>query len=209
VTYLKYIYLDESGNLGFTEKSGTYFVVASLCVDSEKTVHRCIKNVRTGLNSKYKKNELKFSNSSNANRRRVLQCISRRDISLSFLVLNKNWVPMDLRQNIPKLHTYMIGQLLSHILSNMSGTRINIIVDKFLHNNKIDGFNEYMDTNIPINMKIQHVSSDGNNGIQAVDFVAGAINRKYRQNDSTFYNLIENKIDIFLNSPEEIFRKRI
>jgi hypothetical protein len=167
------------------------------------------KNVRTGLNSKYKKNELKFSNSSNANRRRVLQCISRRDISLSFLVLNKNWVPMDLRQNIPKLHTYMIGQLLSHILSNMSGTRINIIVDKFLHNNKIDGFNEYMDTNIPINMKIQHVSSDGNNGIQAVDFVAGAINRKYRQNDSTFYNLIENKIDIFLNSPEEIFRKRI
>ena len=91
---MKYIYLDESGNLGFTEKSGTYFVVASLCVDSEKTVHRCIKNARTGLNSKYKKNELKFSNSSNANRRRVLQCISRRDISLSCLVLNKNWVPM-------------------------------------------------------------------------------------------------------------------
>lgn len=87
--YLKFIYLDESGNLGFSEKSGTYFVVASLCVNEEKIVNKCIKNARTGLTKKYKKNELKFSNSSDINRRRVLQCISKRDVSLPGLVLNK------------------------------------------------------------------------------------------------------------------------
>lgn len=103
----------------------------------------------------------------------------------------------------------MMGQLLSHILSNMSITKVNIIIDKFLHSSKIDSFNEYMDKNISLDMDIQHVSSEGNRGIQAVDFVTGAVHRKYRQNDSNFYDLIEDKVDILLKSPEEIFRKRV
>jgi hypothetical protein len=206
---LKYIYLDESGDLGFSKKSGPYFVVAGLCVDEEKIVDRCIKNARTGLTKKYKKNELKFSNSSDANRRRVLQCISNKDVSLSCLILNKKWVSEDLRQDIPKLQRYMMGQLLSNVLCTMPITRVNVVIDKFVHSSKIDGFNEYMDRNISVDMNIQHVSSDGNRGIQAVDFVAGAINKKYRENDSVFYDLIENKVDILLNSPEEIFRKRV
>ena len=204
---MKHIYLDESGNLGFSEKSGTYFIVAGLCVDQSKTVDRCIKNARTGLTKKYKKNELKFSNSSDANRTRVLRCISNRDVSLSYLALNKKWVPYDLRENIPLLHTYMIGQLLSNVLSSMSVNRINVIIDKFLHSKKIDGFNDYMDSKVSVNMNIEHVSSDGNNGIQAVDFVAGAVNRKYRGNGEEHYNLIENKIDIVLNSRDQIFKK--
>jgi hypothetical protein len=204
---VKHIYLDESGNLGFSEKSGKYFIVAGLCVDESKTVDRCIKNARTGLSKKYKQNELKFSNSSDANKRRVLHCISLRDVSLSYLALNKDWVPYDLRQNIPLLHTYMIGQLLNNVLSDMSITRINVIIDKFLHSKKIDGFNDYLDNNVSVKMNIQHVSSDGNNGIQAVDFVAGAVNRKYRGYGNEYYELIENKIDIILDSDEQIFKK--
>jgi len=52
---LKYIFLDESGDLGFTPKSSKYFIVACLCVDEEKIVNRCIKTVRKGLSKKYKK----------------------------------------------------------------------------------------------------------------------------------------------------------
>jgi hypothetical protein len=209
VNYLKHIYLDESGNLGFSEKSGKYFIVAGLCVEDSKTVDRCIKNARTGLTKKYKKNELKFSNSSDPNKRRVLSCISKRDVSLSYLALNKNWVPIDLRQNIPLLHTYMSGQLLSNVLSNMSVIRINVIIDKFLHSKKIDGFNDYIDNNVSVKMNIQHVSSDGNNSIQAVDFVAGAVNRKYRGNDDEYYKLIEDKIDIILDSRDQILGRVI
>ena len=60
---------------------------------------------------------------------------------------------------------------------------------------------------IILKMNIQHVSSDGNNGIQAVDFVAGAVNRKYRGYGNEYYELIENKIDIILDSDEQIFKK--
>ena len=208
MNFLKYIYLDESGNLGFTEKSGKFFVVAALCVEEEKIVNRCIKNARKGLAKKYKQNELKFSNSSDANRRRVLNCIARRDVSISYLALNKDWVYPYLRQKPPVIHNYMIGQLLSNILHDVPFLRTNVIIDKFLHDKKIDGFNNYMDIKSSVKMNIRHVSSAGNNGIQAVDFVAGAIHRKYRQNDDSFYRLIEDKINLTLDSRDQIFRKK-
>lgn len=46
--FLKYIYLDESGNLGFSDASGEYFVVEALCCEEEKSANRCIK--KHGLN---------------------------------------------------------------------------------------------------------------------------------------------------------------
>jgi len=77
---LKYIFLDESGDLGFTPNSSKYFIVACICVDREKTVNRCIKTVHQGLSKKYKKTELKFSNSSDHTRRRVLECLAGKNI---------------------------------------------------------------------------------------------------------------------------------
>jgi hypothetical protein len=203
---MKHIYLDESGNLGFTEKSGEYFIVAGLCVNNEKEANKCIKNVKTELAKKYKQNELKFSNSADINRRRVLKCISRRDVSISCLILKKEWVPIEHRIKPPLIHRHMIGQLLHHTLKDRIDTRINIVIDKCINGNEIPGFNEYMNRKISTTMRIDHVSSDGNNGIQAVDFIAGAIHRKYRNDDDSFYEIIENKIDITVNSPEQIFK---
>lgn len=205
---MKYIFLDESGNLGFTEKSGKYFIVAALCVHEEKLVDRCIKNARKGLTKKYKKNELKFSNSSDKNRRRVLKCIAHRDVSISYLALNKDWVHPHLR-NPPVIHNYMMAQLLSNILYDVPIIRTNVIIDKFLHDKNVDGFNSYMDIKSSVKMNINHVSSDGNNGIQAVDFIAGAIHRKYRNDDNSFYKLIKDKINLALDSRIQIFKKRI
>ena len=205
---VKYIYLDESGNLGFKEKSGQYFIVAGLCVHEEKILNRCIKNVRRGLSKKYKKNELKFSNSSDITRRRVLECISRKDISISYLALKKEWIHNHLRDKPSVIHSYLIGQLLSNILYNAEVNKSYVIIDKFLNDRKIGGFNRYMYFKSPVKIEITHVASYGNNGIQAADFVAGAINRKYRDSNSYFYELIENKMDICLNSRLKIFKNK-
>ncbi len=81
---MKYIFLDESGDLGFTPKSSKYFIVACICVDEEKIVNRCIKTVRKGLSKKYKKTELKFSNSSKTTKRRVLMYRIKKRIHILF-----------------------------------------------------------------------------------------------------------------------------
>ncbi len=114
---MKHIFLDESGDLGFKSKSSRYFVVAALCTETEKTTTRCIKKVRQGLSRKYIRAELKFTESSDATRRRVLQCISKRDVSISYIALNKNWVDPRLRADLPAIEKRMIARLLSEILS--------------------------------------------------------------------------------------------
>jgi len=47
------IYLDESGELGFSDKSSKYFVIVLVVCDDEKSLKRTIKNIR---NKKLKKN---------------------------------------------------------------------------------------------------------------------------------------------------------
>lgn len=204
---MNFIYLDESGNLGFSEKSGEYFVVAGLCCEHEKTVNRCIKKVRTGLSKKYTKTEMKFSNSSDVTRRRVLDCIAKMDISISYLAVKKEWIHHHLRDKKHIIHNYMFGQLLTNILNNNPISSTSIIVDKFLPYDEIDDFNEYINLKIPVPGNIKHVSSQSNNGIQAVDFAVGAIHRIYRNNDDTFYNIISEKIDLSLDSKQTIFRR--
>lgn len=205
---MKFIYLDESGNLGFSEKSGEFFVVAALCCEEEKIVDRCIKKARTGLSKKYKKTEMKFSNSSDVTRRRVLSCISKRDISISYLCVKKEWIHSHLRDKKHVIHGYMFGQLLVNILRDCELSSMTIIVDKFLSYENIDEFDKYINQKIPVEGTIKHVSSQSNNGIQAVDFAVGAIHRYYRNNDDSFINIISDKIDLSIDSRETIFKKK-
>lgn len=205
---LKYIFLDESGDLGFTPKSSKYFIVACLCVDEEKIVKRCIKTVRKGLSKKYKKTELKFSNSSKTTKRRVLECIALKNISISYLALNKGWIHSHLRNKNFVIHNYMIAQLLSELLDEASNNKTIIVIDKFLPYKNIVDFNRYIGLKTPSVLDIRHESSHGSNGIQAVDFIAGAIHLKYRTNDESFYSIISNKVNVSLDTRENIFKKR-
>lgn len=204
---MKYIFLDESGDLGFTPDSSKYFVVACICVDQEKTTNRCIKTVRQGLSKKYKKTELKFSNSSDHTRRRVLECLVGKDISISYLALHKPWIDSHLRDKKVIIHNYMVAQLLSELLNKTLTNRAIIVIDKFLPYKKINDFNSYIDFKIPVKVDIRHESSNSSHGIRAVDFVAGAIHRRYR-GDSRFYTLISDKVDLSLDTRENIFKKR-
>jgi hypothetical protein len=204
---LKYIFLDESGDLGFKPKSSKYFVVAALCTETEKTTTRCIKNVRTGLSKKYTRAELKFTESSDVTRRRVLECISKREVSVSYITLNKEWVKPKSRGNLPLIEKRMIARLLSEILTP-SHSPVTITIDKYLPYKDIESFNSYLDLKMPCKVKkITHESSRENNGIQSVDFVAGAIHRKYREKDETFYDIISDKIDVKIDSYSKIFKK--
>jgi hypothetical protein len=59
------IYIDESGDLGFTGRSSPYFVIAALIVHNPLTIRRCFAKIRRNkLKKKYKKlPEFKFNNS--------------------------------------------------------------------------------------------------------------------------------------------------
>ena len=55
---MSYIFMDESGNLGFNfNKRGTtsYFLITFLFSKSKRPIEKCVKKVHLGLRKKYKK----------------------------------------------------------------------------------------------------------------------------------------------------------
>ena len=85
------IYIDESGDLGFTKRSSAYFIIAALIVRDSLTIQRCFAKVRRNkLKKKYRElPEFKFNNSGNVIKERILTCIASADIDIGYCVLRK------------------------------------------------------------------------------------------------------------------------
>lgn len=205
---MKYIFLDESGDLDFKCRSGNYFIIAALCSEDPKPIYNCIKRIKRRTSKKYyKAQELHFSKSDYKLRRRVLKCVVKNDINISYLLLDKKKFMKTPKHNLIS-HKGNLKNILFLILISSTLNRLNIkgnpkiIIDKYLSTDRIDEFNILFDEMIRgnhsyINRDIvtEHTPSYENKGIQAVDFIVGAIHQNFRENrNSILYKLIEPKI---------------
>jgi len=206
------IYIDESGDLGFTEPSSAYFVLAALIVHNPLAVHRCFARVRrTKLRKKYRElPEFKFNNSGPEIKKRILSCIASADVEICYRVLRKNQVYPHLRANHQIVYNYLTGSLISNIVQRFHpDTGVEITVDKSLNGIQRDAFDQYlvyktMEKNMAgdlstTEIRIDHADSRREPCIQAVDFVAGALHYYYRTNDDTFSRIIDCKVKLALD----------
>lgn len=91
---MRYIYIDESGDIGKSRKYSEYFIMTSVEIYDEHTnilFNRIPKLVRkSGLKKKFKNMpELKFSNSSRDIRERFLNKVAKLHILIFALVIKK------------------------------------------------------------------------------------------------------------------------
>jgi hypothetical protein len=123
---------------------------------------------------------------------------------ISFALLRKYQVDEDLKDKPQVVYNYLCKQLLYRIISKyeMGGT-INIIVDRSLYGVQRENFNDYVEgrigVRIPASIEVSHVDSKQCPCVQAIDFVAGAISRKYRDNDDQYYQRIQNRVSVVLD----------
>lgn len=205
------IYLDESGSIvnGLIPKaseSTPYFVLAALVLREDLPIKRCIKDIRRKkIKKKYKQtSELKFNDSDDVIRRRILECIGRTNNDIGYAILYNSKIQHGLE---PQLIYSEICRRLTYKIANnynVSG-QVDIIIDKSLYGAQRTVFNAHMADRsglmVPATLgevKITHVDSKACPYIQAVDFIAGAINRKYRDNDDLYYQKIQHKIVLSL-----------
>lgn len=205
------IYLDESGSIvnGLIPKaseSTPYFVLAALVLREDLPIKRCIKDIRRKkIKKRYKQtSELKFNDSDDVIRRRILECIGRTNNDIGYAILYNSKIRHGLE---PQLIYSEICRRLTYKIANnynVSG-QVDIIIDKSLYGAQRTVFNAHMADRsglmIPATLgevKITHVDSKACPYIQAVDFIAGAINRKYRDNDDLYYQKIQHKIVLSL-----------
>ncbi|MCD6093667.1 MAG: DUF3800 domain-containing protein [Candidatus Omnitrophica bacterium] len=202
-----YIYLDESGDLGFNfKKKGTskHFLITVLLTREPKKIANCIKHLKEdALQKKYKKiPEIKFNNSPEVFRKRVLRKLSQQEIFIFAFCLNKIKVVSKLHDKKDKVYNYIAGLLFDKILNTVNpGEDLIMTVDKVkVGKIQIEDFNFYLELKLFLagqakrKLEVIHVDSQKNRCIQAVDFISGSIFRKYEFQSLGFYNLIKSKI---------------
>ncbi|KKP30768.1 MAG: hypothetical protein UR15_C0001G0013 [Parcubacteria group bacterium GW2011_GWA2_31_28] len=208
---MKYIFLDESGELGFKESSSNYFIITLLSCDEGEiyALRRIMKRVRERLLKKKDKRrpELKGNNSSDKIRMDVLGRFAKTKSEVFVVVLEKSKVYEYLKDKKDKLYNYLSNLILNEC--SFDTAKVCLVVDKSKLNRSLrEDFNNYIKNEISkksssCNLLIKHENSQNYGCLQVLDFVSWAIFRSYEYGDLKFIDTIKNKIVI----RKEVFQK--
>lgn len=201
-----YIFLDESGDLGFDfskDKTSKFFIITFIFVKHKRILEKIVKQIfrkLTGKERKYTKGILHCYKTKPSVRKAVLSKLSSTDVSIIAIVLNKNKVYTKLKNEKHVLYNYVTNILLDRVFTkNLVPTSeiIHLIAskretNKFLNEN----FRNYIrDSNRQkIDIKAEIRTPIEEKSLQIADFASWAIFRKYELNDMEYYNIIKNVI---------------
>lgn len=210
------IFIDESGDLGMGQNGSPFFILAAIITQDNLSIRRCFKKIRSGKLKKSRKElpEFKYNKSDGIIRRRILKCVADSDIDIAFVVLRKNLAYDLCRQNPNDIYRSLSIQLITEITNHyFEKDTISISIDKSMSCQQRDIFDGFLSDQIVGNdtkpfcsiehFEIEHVDSRNEPLIQAVDFVAGAVHQRYRDNNRRDYDIINNRIIINKEIPEE------
>jgi ATP-dependent Lon protease len=208
-----FIYLDESGDLGFNFKKGKTtkkFVITLLVCNSEavrkefsKAVRRTLKNK---LNRKKKNSrlieELKGIDTTLAIKRYFFRNVKNNNWSIYTLALNKARVEPHLQTKIgkKKLYNFLSRFLMEKVDLAHIQRNVDLIVDRCKNKEEVRDFNQYLinqlEALLPLHtdLNISHLTSQESAGLQAVDLFSWGIFRKYENDDAEWYNVYRHKV---------------
>jgi hypothetical protein len=201
---MAYIYLDESGDLGFEQdkkRSTTFFLVTFLFVPMKRPLNKLVSYTHRQLKLKHKMKRpvLHCFQEKPVTRIRLLKKLAEKDCRIMAIVLNKNQVYTKLQNEKAVLYNYITNILIDRIVQKKLlpvQQRIHLIASrretsKFLNLN----FKNYLEQQVQnkhlIDFEVQIKKPHEEKGLQAVDFVSWAIFRKYEYGDDSYYNIVK------------------
>ena len=207
-----YIFLDESGDLGFDflkSKTSENFTITLLVCDGEET-HKAIqkavkKTLKRKINSSNKKRivyELKGSDTHLNIKRYFLNVMPESGWGIYTITVNKKRIFDQLKTKMAKnkLYNFLTKQLFIAFRSTKNTENVSLVVDKSKNNAARKDFNAYIRTHIEntfsldTQIYITHENSQNNLGLQAVDMFCWGIQRKENSGDDEWYRLFDSKI---------------
>ncbi len=206
-----YLYLDESGDLGFdfvNKKPSKFFTVTILAlrgVDNNRKLKKTVKiTLRRKLNPPGKMKrlvaELKGSSTTLEIKKYFYKQIKEVTFVLYTISLNKRRVYENLINNKPRVYNFIARQLLDQIPFEKASSRVELIIDKSKSKPEISEFNRYISSqlegrlNPKVPLDIYHWLSHEIPGLQAADMFCWGIFRKYEKNDLEWYDFFAKKI---------------
>lgn len=213
-----YLYLDESGDLGFdfvNKRPSKYFTVTILAVSTiaaNKSIISAVKKTlkrKLNLSASKKRliHELKATNINQEIKEYFYKQLKDVKFGIYSITLNKRKVYEKLTREKDRVYNFIARKVLDELPLEAAKARVELIIDKSKGKLGESNFNSYIklqlgariDPNTPL--MIYHKDSKDIPGLQAVDLFAWGIFRKYERNDTCWYSVYRDKIlydDLYL-----------
>lgn len=213
------VYIDESGDVGFTDKSSEFFTIAYVFTinrypsEENKKIKRALKNVNHGIGQhKNKLSEFKFSSNPEKTRKKFLREIKKLDVHIGVVCVSKDSVKQFLKEDSSLFYRYVVIENVistlvnDYMLTSDRYNRIKFIIDRSLSKNSMKSFNDYCeektafksyqkDRRMDVLPLISHEDSKLVPMLQVADYIASATQRKFARGDSSYYDMISDKIE--------------
>jgi hypothetical protein len=204
---MAYIFLDESGDLGFDpkKKSSKCFVIAFMFVENKGPVEKVIKKVARSLSKKELKKHvgvLHACKEKPKTRTKILGALNEKKISILSIYLNKKKVYTKLQDEKHVLYNYVTNILLDRIFTKKLiplNSPIHLIAsrretNKFLNYNFKNYLKGQVKNNHKLDIDIYIKPPSGEKCLQAVDFICWALYQKREKGDESYYSLIKDRV---------------
>lgn len=205
---MSYIFLDESGDLGFDfskNKTSKNFIITLLFTKDKSVLEKIVKKIFKGFNKK----ELQSHNGTlhaykekPKTKIKLLKDFVEKDCGdIITIYLNKDKVYTNLQNEKAVLYNYVTNILLDRVFTKKlipTDEKINIVASrretsKFLNEN----FKNYISMQLSkhkANIEVIIATPSKEKGLQVVDTLSWSIFRKQEHSDDIYYNIIKSKI---------------
>lgn len=207
-----YLYLDESGDLGFdfvNKKPSKFFTVTILALSSRDANRQLIRAAKITLrrklnNAKRQKRivqELKGTGTTIEIKKYFYKKVKDTKFGIYSVTLNKKKVYEKLTKEKSRVYNYIARQVLDQIpFEKNDDDRVELILDRSMAKPEIEEFNSYIRRQLEgrlspkVPLDIYHWLSHENFGLQAADLFCWGIFQKYERQNENWRDVFSEKI---------------
>ena len=192
---MKYGFLDEAGDVGYSEKSSRFLLIVILLTDHPQKLRRAVAKIRKGLGRKLKElPELKAYATPRRIVEKLLRMIAQMDVEIVASVVDKRGIR---RPSDPEdLYRGACVEAIRACLRR--APNLSLYLDKRYTNRKLrDRQNQSIAEGIAdmgATLVLQHIESERERAIQGADAVAWSLFQKYEHGDEGLFLLVKDKI---------------
>lgn len=183
---MSYIFLDESGDLGFNQNktNSKFFIITAIFTSDRKSIKKIVKKIHAGLRKKIKA----FGGG-------VLHSVKEKRVTRIRLLKN-------LTNEKHILYNYITNILIDRIFTkNLVDKNSHIVLvaskretNKFLNLNFENYLKHIIKNKHKLDINVQIKTPSEEKALQAVDFISWSIFRKYEFKDLEYYKIVKNQI---------------
>jgi len=205
-----WLYLDESGDLGFdfvNKKPSEFFTICILAT-SNRSTNRAFryavkKTLKRKVNHRRRKDpidEFHAHSSSIGAKEYACNLLREHKYGIYSLTLNKRRVYESLAENKPRVYNYIARMVVDRIPFEVASGNVLLTVDRSKGSAQRSEFNAYITAQLQgrldpgVHLDIVHEDSVRSAGLQLVDMFAWGVHRKHEQRDEKCYSLFADKV---------------